>query len=103
MDKLRAIYLELNDDNIVTALTEEETPHQYCEVSEDVSLEEIIAFLELDKYVMKFEDGTLIVIGEVESTANLVTIEEMQEQIALAISEVTEMVATILEGVMPHE
>ncbi|MCW6662947.1 hypothetical protein NHG29_01530 [Aerococcaceae bacterium NML160702] len=65
MDKLmKAIYLDLDEHNNVKDVTENETPYLYCEVEEEVEINSIREFLELDKYVIRYEDDCLVIVEE---------------------------------------
>lgn len=102
---MKSIYLELDNDNIVIALTESVTPYKYCEVEEHVELEEIVAFLELDKYVMQFENDVLLIVGERKSDKDLTKrIELLEKQLAdeieknrIALLEIGDLYAEIME------
>ena len=103
---MKNIYFEVNQENIVTAITEEETAHLYCEVEEDVSLNDIAKFIELDKYIMKFENNVLLIVGERQDENDLTKrIEALEKQLAdeieknrLALLEMGDLYAEIMEG-----
>lgn len=60
----KMIFLVLDEHNIVVDVSETETPHIYCEVEDDVDIESIREFLELEKYVIKYDNDCLIIVEE---------------------------------------
>ena len=103
---MKNIYFELDTDNVVTVVTEEETPHLYCEVDDDVELDDIVTFLELDKYIMQFENDVLLIVGKRQSDDDLTKrIEMLEKQLAdeieknrIALLEMGDLYAEIMEG-----
>lgn len=79
---MKTIYLELNEENIVTAIMEDETEYPYCEVDEDVTLEDVVQSLGLDKYVMKWQDDALVIVEEITDDHLMTQLKELKEQLS---------------------
>ena len=58
-ERLVPIYLVLNESNIVTDITFEETEYLYQEVTEGTSIEEIKEFIGLNNSILKYENHAL--------------------------------------------
>ena len=78
---MKTIYLELNEDKIVTAITADETPYPYCEVEDDVTLEDVVQSIGLDKYVMKWRDDALVVVEELSDDHLMTQLNDIKEQL----------------------
>ena len=78
---MKTIYLELNEDNIVTAVMEDETPYPYCEVEDDVMLEDVVQSLGLDKYIMKWQDDALVIVEEITDDHLMTQLNDIKEQL----------------------
>lgn len=83
---MKKIYFKLDEENIVTEITEEETEHWYCDVDDDVELKTIVEVLELDKHPAKWESGCLIlltdeIVADHDSYVHVEKVESLEEYV----------------------
>lgn len=108
MDKLKKIYLVLNDDKIVVDVTETETPHLYCEVEDEVTVEEIKESLQLSSQVLKWENDCLYLVEVIADHDNAVLEDEfvaLQKRVAKVEKQVADLSVAIdnLNALLGHE